>query len=247
MIASILRNPYYCGIVQWRNERIINGKRIKNFEASRLKGQGRHEPIFTVEYFEQIQAEIRRRAERNRKNNIKYPFTGLLYCGYCGQKLYRSGYEPYFYISEVKEPCQSHNYEKLIKTIAEEIQKQSLERRNPREITEAEKVDFTEAVREIEGRIERVQNSAELGVYTPTEAAKRVSSLRAELQKIEIKKLDIERAERARKEFDESFDELEHMAEWIQADEASTVNQILHSVIERITVYRGGRCEIQWR
>lgn len=247
MISGILRNPFYCGIVQWRKERVTNGRRYRNFDASRIKEQGKHQPIFTPAYFETIQAELRRRAERNKKNNIKYPFTGLLYCGYCGQKLYRSGFEPYYYITEPKEPCQSHQYEKLIKTLAEEIQKQSLERRNPREEVQAPQVDFTAEIADIESRIERVQNSAELGVYTPVEAAKRVSALRAELEKIEIQKLDAERSKRAKKEFDESFEELEYMAEWIQSDDPMVVNQILHSVIERVEVYRGGRCEIHWR
>ena len=54
--------------------------------------QDSHEAIISLEQFDAVQEEIRRRAEKHSRphqNKGKYPFSGLLVCGNCGKHYVR--------------------------------------------------------------------------------------------------------------------------------------------------------------
>ena len=68
-IYGMLKNPFYTGLIRWR------GKIY----------QGIHEPIVPRELFERVQ-EVLRRHRNGTKTTVrdKFPYSGLVRCGYCG-------------------------------------------------------------------------------------------------------------------------------------------------------------------
>ncbi len=71
-ISKILRNPFYAGIIEYHKQftpNYLEQKKINNFgEIERLRVKGRHEPIITVEEFEQVQALLERKRQQNPAN-----------------------------------------------------------------------------------------------------------------------------------------------------------------------------------
>lgn len=242
-ISRILENPYYTGFVYWHKTQRVMGKSVALPLSRRLIARGQHEPIFTQTEHDKILTELKMRQERNQRIQVRFPLSGLTYCGICGGKLNRGrpGRSRRSILKEHDRSCKTYRYADIFPKIAEEIQRSSLERRNPKE-AETQKTDYTFEIKGIEERIERVQQSAELGVFTPTQAAKRVTELQRSLDDIYRRKMEAEQVSQAQSE----LDELEDMAEWIQNDDPAAVNQLLHSVIARI-VLLPDKITIEWR
>jgi len=96
-IGMLLTNPFYCGQVVFGRSKVKadprtgQRKRLQGLPRSTWTvGQGKHEPIWTQEEFEEVQEEIRRR--RGRNIGIRrpvYQLTSLLRCAECGSTLGR--------------------------------------------------------------------------------------------------------------------------------------------------------------
>lgn len=91
-IGRILRNYSYTGnlLLQttYRDNYLTKRTLVNNGELPRYHAKGTHEAIITMDVFEAVQAEMRRRAERYTRPGIKqatYPFTGLIVCENCGK------------------------------------------------------------------------------------------------------------------------------------------------------------------
>lgn len=61
-ISRVLRNPFYCGIIEYRKQYVpdyLEQKKINNFgEVERITVEGRHEPIISREDFEKVQQKL---------------------------------------------------------------------------------------------------------------------------------------------------------------------------------------------
>lgn len=69
-VQAMFRNVFYAGYVKERGQIL----------------RGRHQPMITLDQFQQVQRIL---ASRSRRANRQYehPYTGILYCGYCGQSI----------------------------------------------------------------------------------------------------------------------------------------------------------------
>ncbi|MFH1479132.1 MAG: recombinase family protein [Candidatus Omnitrophota bacterium] len=67
-LASILRNPFYYGVMRFKGEL---------FEAN-------HPPLVSKKLFDTVQEVLKRKAKPIKKGAIKFAFTGLIKCGECG-------------------------------------------------------------------------------------------------------------------------------------------------------------------
>ncbi|MEW5806066.1 MAG: recombinase family protein [Acidobacteriota bacterium] len=66
-LASILRNPFYYGVMKFKGEL---------FEAS-------HPPLVSKKLFDKVQEVLEKKAKPVKKGKIKFAFTGLIKCGEC--------------------------------------------------------------------------------------------------------------------------------------------------------------------
>ena len=103
-ILKLLRNYTYTGnLLQQRTyrENHITKKCIKNQgEKPMYLAEGTHEAIIDMDTFNQVQAEIKRRAEKykspdGKKSTETYPFTSMVKCSRCGKSYIRSGSAKY--------------------------------------------------------------------------------------------------------------------------------------------------------
>ena len=69
-IYLLLQNPIYCGIIRWKGTLY----------------PGVHEPIISKELFDLVQKKLHGRSKTKGRpySKHRYPFRGLLRCGYCG-------------------------------------------------------------------------------------------------------------------------------------------------------------------
>ncbi len=245
-VIVILKNSFNAGPIRWRKVKMVNKKVFKLPPSSHVIGMGKHAAIFTAEEFEAITAEINRRLETNKRGKIRFALSGLIYCAECGLKMYRTTHKGKTILREEKtKNCKYTYYDIAFPKIADEIQRSAIAQKIPRR-EEVKIVDYSQKLDDIEERLKRIQQSAELGVYTPEQAAKRVFELQIEREAIYDKTEKQANILAAQQHFDNSFDELEDMSEWIQSDEPEIVNQLLNSVIERVEIY-GNEIKVVWR
>lgn len=95
-IMQILQNYTYTGnlLLQktFSEDHLSKKKRYNRGELPMYHIQDSHEAIISLEQFNAVQEEIRRRVEqhsRPHQNKGKYPFSGLLVCGNCGKHYVR--------------------------------------------------------------------------------------------------------------------------------------------------------------
>lgn len=102
-ILKLLRNYTYTGnLLQqrtYRENHITKKCIINQGEKPMYLAEGTHEAIIDMDTFNQVQEEIKRRAERYKSPEGKkcetYPFTGMVQCGCCGKNYVRSGTQSY--------------------------------------------------------------------------------------------------------------------------------------------------------
>ncbi len=99
-IRNILTNYNYTGnlILQktYRENHITKRKKINKGELPKYHAEETHEAIVTIEEYQQVQEELRKRdcVKTERESLRYYPFTSMIVCGKCG-KNYRRKTTPY--------------------------------------------------------------------------------------------------------------------------------------------------------
>ena len=96
-ISRILHNEAYTGnlLLQktYRENCLTKKTFINNGELPQYRAEGTHEAIVSVADFEAAQAEMEKRSRRyapkGKDYNARYPYSGLIVCGYCGKKYWR--------------------------------------------------------------------------------------------------------------------------------------------------------------
>ena len=95
-VQQILRNYTYTGnlLLQktYRENHLTKKKLINTGQYPQYQVSNAHEPIISIEMFEAVQEEVKRRAKKYRPDNRKhmsYPLSGLIVCGCCGGRYRR--------------------------------------------------------------------------------------------------------------------------------------------------------------
>nr|WP_308743510.1 recombinase family protein [uncultured Anaerocolumna sp.] len=115
-IIDILRNPVYAGMIRWgykKEEKFIKDNKVRK---QRRKGdeyhlvKGKHEAIISMELYNTVQDILANRRHASVPGNtvLKYPFTGIIYCGKCGRlmtRLAKSNKTPYDTIKCMNKQC----------------------------------------------------------------------------------------------------------------------------------------------
>jgi len=80
-LASILRNPFYYGVMRFNSEL---------FDAS-------HPPLVSKKLFDNVQEVLEHKAKPIKKGQIKFAFTGLIKCGECGAYITAESHKGHIY------------------------------------------------------------------------------------------------------------------------------------------------------
>ncbi len=106
-VLYILQNPFYTGMVRWN--RAKHGEYHLNDEKEIIVVKGLHEPLFTEEYFEKLQAIVIKHTPghtgmRRRKSDTLYKhyLCGIIRCPICGKNL------AYHCVKEKRNPSKSY-------------------------------------------------------------------------------------------------------------------------------------------
>lgn len=87
-IKYILENPFYCGIVRW-NRQQHESHTLKD-KSEWILAEGKHEPLFTKEYWDNVQLLIKQRSRPFKAHStagIKHWLSGIIQCSNCYKTL----------------------------------------------------------------------------------------------------------------------------------------------------------------
>ncbi len=88
VVKQILVNPAYTGQVVWNKIQVGDSKRKSRPKDNWVVTQNAHTPIIETETFQKVQERIKTKAGLGgRAQNTKYLLSGILYCGYCNEKM----------------------------------------------------------------------------------------------------------------------------------------------------------------
>lgn len=82
-VYYIITNPVYCGKLRW-NYRKLRGDRT----GEEVIVDGSHDPIISVEEFDDVQRMRELRAREGKRVTNSFAFTGVLRCGRCGYAMH---------------------------------------------------------------------------------------------------------------------------------------------------------------
>lgn len=109
-VRYILSNPVYTGHIRWKHSTVSSGKKRKQEAHKVMTVEADHEPIISIELFEEAQRKREQRSQGRAKSfTSDYPFSGILTCWKCGRPMVGQN-KPrknisYFYICSGKEMC----------------------------------------------------------------------------------------------------------------------------------------------
>ena len=87
-VMKILRNEKYAGDLKLQKEYVVDyiskKSAVNHGERPIYYVKDAHEPIISKECFEKTQEEIKRRARKTDAADHRYPFSGIIRCGKCG-------------------------------------------------------------------------------------------------------------------------------------------------------------------
>lgn len=93
MIAYILKNPFYAGLVRFRYSKAVHDlrtgrrKQVRNNPDNMVLDHGKHAPLWDEATYHRILEEFKTRT-RAYAGKRSYVWSGLLYCSECGARLW---------------------------------------------------------------------------------------------------------------------------------------------------------------
>jgi len=260
-VRYILSNPFYAGIVSFQKSSSVHDPRrksqrrqISHPRAKWMQGQGKHKPLWDGSSHNAIIKELERRYKSNRNYAARFPFSGLLVCSVCEQKLYRRSHG--HGVRRKVLTCAAGTshvilpYEEAIVLIGEELARQlSAIPIQPVAVSAQTKENQLEGLLvDMKKRRTRVQEGFEAGLYTQLEASEKLNGLEEQLSRLEQMLNESRDAAQLREEFKSQIGtRLEHFPEWIREDDPQVVHRLLHALCESIWIHPDRRIEIIWR
>ncbi|WP_052476140.1 recombinase family protein [Cohnella kolymensis] len=259
-VMLTLENAYYAGIIRY-GTKMPNGKyawRKKETRVKVLDVEGSHEPIWTVNEYEEHIARMRRRSVGGNGSKHDYWFNGVLRCGRCGAAMYgkqttrrtlKSGKEvtnsyywcsrrkdnkscnmPMFRESHVTHLIMEHIEKIRLDHMAVETEKKSLKKQEDERKQEASRLK--RELDKIRARIKKWQYAFAEDLITDSDLKKRMN----EEKDLEAQTLSKLHALETSEESD-ILDRLVGLTEqWTSLDDADK-NELITTVFEKITLH----------
>lgn len=119
-VLGIIKNEKYKGDAMlqktYTTDHLTKKKKINRGEVDSFYVVDNHPAIITKEDWEQVQNEIKKRAEAKgnfkgkNKNNSRYPLSGMLYCSKCGATLRRRTWNSKLSCKKITWQCSNYIY-----------------------------------------------------------------------------------------------------------------------------------------
>lgn len=186
-LKKILKNPYYAGKVRWQDRLTVrdfrdNTARLINNPTPILK-DGKHQPLYSWEIYQQILLEIERRSTAPRLS--VYQLTGLLSCAVCGNRLYHHGtsketktlglkhYRYWWCKSGHVKIYEAHALALVSKSVTDALKNATL--------TDVPRLvpDTQAAMDELDAKRKKIQADYESEIYTKAEAVEKMNAIKA--------------------------------------------------------------------
>jgi hypothetical protein len=264
-VRYILSNPFYAGIVTLQKSLSVRDPRRKNQRrqvdqphSKWNQGKGKHKALWDDATHRSIMREIDRRYESTRNYAARFPYSGLLICGTCGQKIHRrnngstkNGRRRVLSCA-IGESHISIDYNDGVEMISKELERQFSqpeESPSPTPVIEEPTADQTELLlADLKRRRKQIQEDRQVGIYTQVEALEQINSIDDQISRLEQKQEQTRESVLVREEFKELLGaRLEHFAEWVMDEDPQLVHRLLHALCEKITVYPDHHIEVAWR
>ncbi|MDL2248689.1 recombinase family protein [Tyzzerella sp. OttesenSCG-928-J15] len=271
-VTRILKNEIYAGVLEQCKTKKINFKldqRIEKKKSDWIRVENSHEPIINEHTYSLVNEVMQMELRRSPIRNSMFPFSGLLYCADCNNKMVRKtvtskGQKYFYYVcSEHKKHncCSMHSinesrlenivlaavnshisYVGKLEKILAAIDTAPLRQMDINRLDKSI-ADCTEAIEKLEKRLLRLDGDLELELINPEEYEQYKISF---MQKIAKNQRDISLlcAEKEKSLKDNSADEswielFKQYGEIKKLDHATAVN-----LIERINVHEKSKIEI---
>lgn len=244
-IRKILRNPFYAGKVFFGarltvHDSRLNIKRLKTNPAPYTK-DGAHKPLYPYTDYLAILAEFERRRESPRLS--VFPWSGMLRCGSCGQRLRRKFDTKYNRGRYVCLHCGKVNihHDELQEKFAPALQ-DSLRHASPsaQDESASSPPSILPVLHELDRSRKRVQQAYESEVYSLQEAEEKIKGIDAKIDALKNTELAQAKQHAQRQQFQTTFTEsraiLEDLPQWIRQADPKKANALLLRLFRHITV-----------
>jgi DNA invertase Pin-like site-specific DNA recombinase len=248
VIKRMILRPFYAGIIRFREYIVVDKKRRLQPPSKWILAKGQHTPLWDESTYLAILAEAERR-DSTRTRAQTHTLSGLLQCSTCGGKLHRHGKinSKYPLDLECKNGCISIYYNIALKltanTFTKAIQHFS---QTPSQYQLAESIDAQIAEQQ-QLRI-RVQDGFETRLYTPDEAHARIITIETEIDRLTRQRERLIQTSVNRDRIIQlaatSMDKLKHT---ILHGDPTTINQLLTTLCEAITIDKHYNMKVIWR
>jgi DNA invertase Pin-like site-specific DNA recombinase len=195
-LARMLRNPIYYGVFKYRGEL---------HEAS-------HPPLISKKLFDKVQEVLEGKSRAHKPTEVKYAFTGLIKCSYCGCSITAEKQKGhiYYHCTKKKGPCPSKKFlreeallsqvnKAILKVYIDDKTKDKMLNRLDELFQEESKASFSlseqikNRLKEFDKKIERLIDIYISREITQEEYAKRKAKLLNEKKDLEVNLKQIEK------------------------------------------------------
>lgn len=198
-VAGILKNPVYIGKIRWSYRKNVKQSRGGQIVTQRkanenyILAEGLHEPIINEDLFYKVQKKMseNRKKPVNYSKTLKNPFTGLIFCKICGERMTRLGKNAHteydaLKCADVKCSCVSSPLSIVEKAVIEALEQWLCGYDVTVEPTvEASENHCANVLEELNGELKKIKDSREKicefleqGVYTADIFAERNEALK---------------------------------------------------------------------
>lgn len=236
-VKRIILNPYYAGLTIYGRYK----HRVKQPRSQWIISKGHHQPIWDETTYNAILAEQERR-DSLRIRSSTYTLSGLLVCEQCGHRLHRHGrlndrFDIRLTCRNTVPACTSIKYDHALQLVAEKITEE-LKGRNASQDTSAAVEELSQKINTAQQRRVKIQQGFESSLYTTDEASKHMTEIEKDIEKLnnQIARLN-QRQQQQQTLIALASQSLTQFQDWILHDNPATVNRLLTTLIERITIH----------
>lgn len=226
-VLNIIKNPIYCGYITW------------NGEKEKLKVKADHLPLISEEIFEKANLILKNKKHPPSKKEIKNPFAGLIFCGYCNKTLKLRPYinnPPYLLCTNSN--CKKCRGAKLFDVENEVINAIDSVFDNITFSTKHVRGNDTEKILNINltnlyKQKEKIYDFFENNIYTNQEFSQRLNNVSDKIDSLETSKLLFENRKSPNSIKFNTFSKA-----YYYIDDISIKNQILKTFIDKIIYFK---------